>query len=265
MGLTLLDRWLTPARRGESDFAHFVAIDVTEVGPPSDDVREHLRELIVASAIDLAFLEDVTRRLGWANAEAMVQQRLPANATARRGRFGEVVGVSMLEQFEGYVVPIDKAHFAITGGQSQPSTDAVLLQVADDAITEVCFVESKLRTRTDNFAGVEGARQLKTDYAKDVPDMLTFTAWRLFDGGDPLYELLMDYMASRSDQSDQDSFALLLVYDADAWSEQCLHNLEDDAPDTSPLRVHAVRVAALRDLVDDVFHASGLSVVDDEP
>jgi hypothetical protein len=261
----VLDQWLQSEERASSTFAHFDVIDLTEREAPSAEIKEHLCDLLLESAVDLAFLEDVTRRLGWARAESIVRQRLPANAKARRGRFGEVVGVFMLHQFEAYAVPIEKAHFAITGGQSQPSTDAVLLRIADGAVAEVCFVESKLRTRAENFAGVEGARQLKADHEKDVPDMLAFTAARLFDKADPLYDPFMNYMASRDDEGDKDSFRLLLFYDAEAWSERCLANLEDDEPELSPLRVHALRVSALRDLVDDIFGQVGMEVVDDEP
>ena len=113
-----------------------------------DAVKDHLYELLQVSAVDPGFLGDLANRLGWEKTRAIVSQRLPSNSSARRGRFGEVVGVNMLHHFDGYVIPIEKAHFSITGGQSQPSTDAVLLRVGGNgAITEVCFVESKLRTR----------------------------------------------------------------------------------------------------------------------
>jgi hypothetical protein len=261
----VLEEWLQPTDRPPEAFAHFRVIDIAELDAPSGAVKDYLRDLLHESAVDLGFLEDVTRRLGWAKAEAIVRQRLPANSTARRGRFGEVVGVFMLNQFNGYIVPIEKAHFAITGGQSQPSTDAVLLRVDDTGVTEVCFVESKLRTRADNFASVEGVQQLQADYDKEIPDMLAFTAARLFDRGEPLYEAFMEYMSSREDERDRDSFRLLLFYDVTVWSERCLNNLEDEAPTASPLTVHTIHVTDLADLVSDVFNRAGVSVVDDEP
>ena len=148
-------------------------------------MREHLAQLLQISAVDTGFLEDLARRLGWGKTEAIVRQKLTSNRTARRGRFGEVAGVNMLRQFDGYVIPIEKSHFMITGGQSQPSTDAVLFRVSGGAITEVCFVESKLRTRKDGIAGIEGMRQLTDDYAKQIPDMLTFTAAPPVRRGEP--------------------------------------------------------------------------------
>ena len=261
----MLDQWLRCVERPPESFSHFKVEDVTEILPPSEAVKTHVSQLIRESAIDLAFLEDITRRLGWERAESMVRQRLPENLSARRGRFGEVLGVFMLRQLKGYIIPIEKAHFAITGGQSQPSTDAVLLKIEGNSVTEVCFVESKLRTGRDNFASVEGARQLKADYQKEMPDMLQFTAARLHDRRDPLYDLFMDYMASRQDVRDRDSFCLLLFYDSTMWSEQSLANLADDEPSVSPLQVLATRLAGLADLSQEIFGLVGMTVVDDEP
>jgi hypothetical protein len=260
----VLNQWLRAAQRPSSAFTGFSVVDVTELGVPAGQVKEHLTQLLQASAADTGFLEDLARRLGWGTTEAIVRQRLTSNRTARRGRFGEVVGVNMLRQFDGYVIPIEKPHFMITGGQSQPSTDAVLFRVANGAIKEVCFVESKLRTRADGIAGAEGMRQLADDYAKQIPDMLTFTASRLYDQGSSLYDPFMEYMRSREDERQRDAFRLLLFYDVSAWSERCLANIEDDGPGVSPVTVHAVRVADLPALVNDVFARCGVQVPDDE-
>jgi hypothetical protein len=264
-GKAVLNQWLQAAERSSGGFTRFGVMDLTELVAPSDAVKDHLYDLLQVSAVDPGFLGDLANRLGWEKTRAMVSQRLPSNSRARRGRFGEVVGVNMLHQFEGYVIPIEKAHFSITGGQSQPSTDAVLFRVGDNGkIIEVCFVESKLRTRADGMAGVEGIRQLKADYAKEIPDMLTFTASRLYDRGDPLYHSFMEYMSSR-DEEQLDTFRLLLFYDTSAWSEKCLSNIEDDEPDLSPMTVHAARIADLPDLVSDLFSRCGVQVIDDEP
>lgn len=262
----MLDQWLEAAPRPPAGFTGFSVVDVTELAPPGGRVREHLADMLQASSADAGFLADLTRRLGWEKSEAVVKQRLTSNRTARRGRFGEVVGVNMLSQFDGYVIPIEKAHFMITGGQSQPSTDAVLLRTGrDGTITEVCFVESKLRTRRDGIAGVEGMRQLSEDYARQIPDMLTFTAGRLFDQRSPLYDPFMEYMGSRDDESERDAFRLLLFYDVAAWSEKCLANIEDDGPGVSPVTVHAARIDDLPVLVNDIFARCGVQVLDDEP
>jgi hypothetical protein len=262
----VLNQWLQAAQRSSGGFTRFSVTDVTELEAPSDEVRDHLYELLQVSAVDPGFLADLANRLGWQKTEAIVSQRLPSNSRARRGRFGEVVGVNMLHQLDGYVIPIEKAHFSITGGQSQPSTDAVLLRVGgNNEITEVCFVESKLRTKADGMAGVEGVHQLIADYAKEIPDMLTFTAGRLYERGDPLYNPFMEYMSSRDQEQQKDTFRLLLFYDTSAWSEKCLTNIEDAEPDLSPVTVHAARITDLPELVSDLFGRCGRQVIDDEP
>jgi Cap4 SAVED domain len=255
---------LTSSERPPGTYASFEVVDVLEAERPSADIENHLCELVAQSSVDLAFLADITNRLGWRRAEQAVSQRLPRNARAQRGRFGEVLGVAMLEQLDGYVLPIQKAHFAITGGQSQPSTDAVLLKLNSGSIVEVCFVESKLRTVRDRFAAVEGVRQLEADCAKDEHDMLLFTASRLYDQGDALYDPFLEYMASRSEES-IDSFRLMLCYEDAVWTDEALDDLRDDEPSASPLTVHVTRVAELRKLVETIFDRVGIAVVDDEP
>jgi len=94
--------------------------------------------------------------------------------------------------------------------------------------------------------------------------MLTFTAARLYDQGSPLYDPFMEYMRSRDDERQRDAFRLLLFYDVSAWSERCLANIEDDGPGVSPVTVHAVRVADLPGLVNDIFARCGVQVLDDE-
>lgn len=263
-GSALLDRWLSSSNRPSDTYSSFAVVDILEAAAPSADVENHLCELVARSAVDLDFLADVTRRLGWRRAEQAVGRRLPQNSRAQRGRFGEVLGVALLEQFDGYVLPIQKAHFAITGGQSQPSTDAVLMKLDSGSIVEVCFVESKLRSVRDRFAAVEGVRQLEADYAKDEHHMLLFTAARLYDTDDALYDPLLEYMASRS-EVDIDSFRLMLCYEATVWTDDALNDLRDDEPTASPLTVHVTRVAELRKLVDTVFDRVGIAVDDDEP
>jgi hypothetical protein len=263
-GFVLLDQWLAPSNRPSGTYAPFDVVDVLEAASLSTDVEDHLCELAAQSSVDLDFLADMTRRLGWARAEQVVSQRLPKNSRAQRGRFGEVLGVAVLEQFHGYLLPIQKAHFAITGGQSQPSTDAVLLKLDSGSIVEVCFVESKLRTVRDRFAAVEGVRQLEADYAKDEHDMLLFTAARLYDQGDSLYDPFLEYMASRSEEK-IDSFRLMLCYEDAVWTDDALEDLRDDEPTASPLTVHVTRVAELRKLVETIFDRVGIAVVDDEP
>lgn len=257
----MLADWLESGDRPDGSFERFGVSDVTERQAISDAVKDLICAALRDSAADAAFLREAAKYVGWLGAHAIVQQRLPTVVTARRGRFGETVGVCMLEEFDGYVVPIEKGHSAITGGQSQPGTDAVVIRVADGAVSEVCFVESKLRTVTDNHAGVEATRQLETDYALEYPAMLTFTASRLHERSDSLFTPFMQYMASRMDLRSLDSFRVLLFYDSSTWSEQTLVNVNDEEPKLAQLHLHVVRIDGLADLVSDIFQRVGIALI----
>jgi hypothetical protein len=254
--------WLSTELRQPAVYARFDTVDVMERHACSEAHREHLSHLLQESALDLTFVRDLTRLAGWETAEATLESRLPAQSRAKRGRFGEVLAVAALKEFDGYVVPVEKARYSVTGGQSQPSTDALALRM-DPAgeVAEVCFVEVKLRTTADTAAPMQGVRQLAADYARKIPDMVTFTAARLHERRDPLCEPFMRYFASR-DADPRDSFCVTAVYDASQFSETALSNLDADEPEISPLRVIAMRLGNLRMLVDDVFERAGLTADD---
>jgi len=73
----LLDQWLAPSNRPAGAYALFDVVDVLETVSPSTEVENHLCELVAQSSVDLDFLADITRRLGWGRAEQAVRQRLP--------------------------------------------------------------------------------------------------------------------------------------------------------------------------------------------
>jgi hypothetical protein len=258
-----LAEWLTARLREPATYESFETVDATEREVCSDGHRDHLARLLQASALDPDFVRDLSRLAGWDAALAALESRLPAQPRARRGRFGEVLAAAALNEFDGYVVPVEKARYVVTGGQSQPATDALALRIDTiGEVSEVCFVEVKLRTTADMAAPMEGARQLAADYAKKIPDIVTFAAARLHERSDPLYEPFMRYFASREADL-RDTFCLTAVYDTCHWRETALTNLDDDQQEIAPLRVVAMRLAELRALVDDVFERAGLIADDD--
>ena len=161
--------WLIAQLRVPATYARFETVDVTEREECGEAHRDHLSGLLRASALDPEFVRDNIELAGWETGESMVAGQPPARPRAKRGRFGEALAVAALAEFDGYVVPVEKARHAVTGGQSQPSTDALALRVDDSGeIVEVCFVEVKLRTTSDNAAPMQGVRQL-AQTCEDLP------------------------------------------------------------------------------------------------
>jgi Cap4 SAVED domain len=261
----MLDEWLASADRNPAPYSDFEVVDVAEVDQPSDAVLDHVSGLLRNARVDPAFFRAAAVNLGWEDVDAWLEDSVPAGTTARRGQFGEVLSAAVLEEFHDYVVPVRKLRYAITAGQSLPSTDVLALLVDEDGeIQDVCFVEAKLRTGADSAFAAMGYRQLRDDYAKRLPDILRFTAERLHESVDGLFDPFMAYLARRDDAG-IDTFRLFLVQDVDAWSETTLENLNDEPVELDELTVHVVLLASLADLTDALFAGIGVtSVIDDD-
>jgi hypothetical protein len=263
----MLHVWLKREDRNDASPDALVITDIQEFSELSSDVRQHLSELLLQARFDTPFLESLAEGLGWPRVrEYIITQAMPSNVTAKRGEFGEVLISGILEQFYGYIVPVRKLRFKITSGQSLPATDIIALALDTDGnITEVMYVESKLRTTHDAMAAVEGYKQLQKDYSSRLPDMLTFVASQLYERNKPLYQSFRDYMGDRLDNRDKDNFCLGLCFDRDEWQEQALVNLGDYGADNPMPRVFVRHVSNLRALTDHVFAGVGISeVIDDD-
>ncbi|HEX6806881.1 MAG TPA: Hachiman antiphage defense system protein HamA [Gemmatimonadaceae bacterium] len=261
----MLDKWLNRSPRAEDTFVGFRVEDLVELEACTEEMKKHLAELMRKSAINYQFLAELAEHLEWPTTAGIVASRMPTQNNTKRGRFGEVVGVALLQELMNYVNPVEKGHFSITSDQSPPGTDAVLLMLDGQSavVTEVCFVESKLRTVRDANAAVEGATQLATDQEQDLPDMLLFVAARLYERGDPLFQPFAKYLGSRSTEH-ADSSRLLLFYDSSVWQERVLENLRDAEPKLGRFGVVVTCLPNLRDLVAEVFSAAGMTVEDDD-
>ena len=262
----MLKEWLCWLERDPSPYSEFRVIDVTEIQPPTDVVINHIRDLLIHARLDPKFLQDAAKYLGWDKVQALAASSQPKGFRMRRGEFGEVLSSAMLQQFHGYTIPVQKLRFAISSDQSLPGTDVIVLRLdSQRKITEVGFVESKLRTGSDTGAAVQGYKQLKHDYEQQQSDMLHFVAQRLYERNDLLKDEFMKYMLDREDRRDRDSFQLFLIWEQPGWSETVLQNLEDNDVELDRLTLHVTLVQNLGQLTEKLFRSIGVDgAVDDE-
>jgi hypothetical protein len=261
----MLSDWLNWCERNPCPYSQFQVTDIEERDAPSQDVKTYLANLLRTARFDPQFLHDMAQTLGWAGVQRMIAQGIPTVSSAKRGEFGEVLMTEILSNFHGYTIPIFKLRFKMTANQSLPSTDILALKIdATGAITEVCFVESKLRTTADAMVAVEGCRQLQQDYEAKLPDILAFVAARLYERDDPVYETFRAYMRHRRDTTEQDTFRLSLCWEHTAWRERVLENLQDAGVEVPRLTVHVMRIYHLRQLTDELFAEIGVVAVSDD-
>jgi hypothetical protein len=261
----MLSEWLNWRERNPCPYSQFQVTDVEERHQPPQKVRTYLVDLLQAARFEPHFLHDMAQSLGWEGVKRLVEQSVPRVSNAKRGEFGEVLTAEMLSNFHGYKIPIFKLRFKMTANQTLPTTDILALKIdAHGAIIEVCFIESKLRTSAAPMVAVDGCKQLEKDYESRLPDILTFIAARLHERNDPVYEAFKAYMRTRQDTTEQDTFRLSLCWEASAWRESALENLQEASVDLPRLTVHVIRITHLRQLTDDLFAGIGVVEVSDD-
>jgi hypothetical protein len=267
----VIETWLNSTERAPNPYTQFRLLDVEEPAGLPEPVRDYVSELLRESRFDSGFLTAMAGVLGWERVrDSLASGAAPGSTSTRRGDFGEVLITALLEEVHGYVVPVRKLRFKVTRDQLLTGTDALAIRINNEGrVTEVCFVESKLRTATrgevDRTLAVTGCQQLKKDYDSKLPDILQFIAQRLYETEDELFAAFGEYMRTRADTTDLDTFCLGLVWDREEWEEQILQNLEDHTDVVPRLVVHAVRINNLGTVSDDMFARVGvLEVLDDE-
>jgi len=259
----MLKDWLVWSKRPEEP-PKVAVIDCKESCALPGPVLAHIGELLVSARINPEFLQDAAEKLGWADVSAFALAMRPRIATMRRGNFGEAVSCAMLEQWHSYKIPVYKLRYAITPDQSQPGTDAIAVRIdAADRITEVAFIESKLRTGRAVGVPLQGYQQLQADYDKRVSEALMFVAQRLHESHSPLYEPFMVYLRSRA-VTNIDRFKLFLVWELERWAEESLEMIDEHEPKLEGTEIHLVRINGLAAVVDDIYRRMEITVVDDD-
>ena len=168
----------------------YTVTDLSEQPERPLELVLYLAKLVSNSKIDPAHADRIAAALG----PGAVRARLaPGGARVRRGEFGETLATAILEEIEGWTVPVPKLRYQIDPEQTQPGTDLLAIQIEGAAIVSLHFAESKLRGVADNRAGVDAHDQLVDDQKKGFADILVFVLQRLLDTGSALAEPMEHY------------------------------------------------------------------------
>lgn len=264
----MLDQWLHWLPLIPNPYTKFAVIHVDHLEELQVEVRQYLQDLMIHSKIPETFLSRVNRRLKWDEGkmrEQLIGRTIPNKTTAKRGEFGEILTCALLEHFSQFSIPVPKLWFKLTSGQSLPATDALAIKTDDTGnLIEICYVESKLRTVSDNAAAVQAAKQLSNDTSVSIPDILRFVALELDQKNSPLADVFVDYLADRSDTREKESYCIGLCWERAAWDDTVLLNLENDETHLERLSIPIVRIQNLGTLTDELFRAIGIHEVEDD-
>ena len=258
--------WLKHTSKDDNSFDQFVINYISEITKPTDKIKRGLGSIVVSAWIDPDLLTDVCDDIGWTKTRDFLLEFTPSNKTAKRGEFGEALTYELLEKMLGFRVPVRKLRYKITSGQSLPGTDILALKLDGGSISEVCFIECKLRTVLDYQAALEAYIQLLRIRTQKYPDIVKFTASRLKESGDKLYGSFRAYMLKHMNSAQIESFRITLIYDRSAWDKKVIEYLRDYSENNhlGNTFIDVISIEELKDLVDSVYGSIGIEEVIDD-
>jgi hypothetical protein len=253
-----LSDWLESQDRAPN--RAYAVTDLSERAERPAELLPYLAALLSDAKIDPSHVDRIAAALGF---EDVRTRLVPGGPAVRRGEFGETIAAAILEEIEGWRVPIPKLRYQIDPTQTQPGTDLLAVQMDGPAIVGLHFAESKLRSGADNRAAVAAHGQLAEDQKRGFADILVFVLARLLERNSELADPLERYLAGRS-PGDRGTYGIFLTFDETAWGESVLDALDAETELLDPLAVRITRLRDLRGLADAVCASAGIPFVDND-
>ena len=261
----MLRDWLASRPRPQR-FA-FDVRDTTEHSPPTERVAEDVGRLLMDCLIGSDLVEQLVGALGDETTATWVRESLPTTNRMQRGDFAEVLTAGLLSEFDGYVVPVQKLRYRVSANDSLTGGDVLAVLVNErDQVTRTCLAEAKFRSTRDDQAAIGAYKQLEGQAAESLPAIHRFVAQRLHEAGHALAKPFWDYLASRAEGSENEStdYRISLVWEAQAWNEGVLDELDANNPMLRPILVDAVTINGLVDFVMEILRLVSPGLVLDE-
>ena len=255
-----IDSWLKGLDRSPNPHG-FAVYDVTERSPRNDSTIRLLSDWVGRFLFHPQVIEDLRTMLG-ENARLALDSAIPSTSSLRAGVFGEALAAEICEQWHAYLVPLRRLR--LTGG-SPTGTDLLALKIGNNGdLSEVCYIECKLRTTERPNTALEVFEQLLRIRQERFPAITNYLANYLAQTNTHLYQAFMRYLVSRQDLAAADSFRIALTWEDNCWSESVLTNLDERDVQLKPLTVEVIKIGQLRGLVQEVYDSLGVEVFRDD-
>ena len=254
----MISDWLTFKQRESKSGLTFDVIDYDEKSAENSKIiNEDFKNILIQNTLDYDILKQLAESLGWEKTkQEFILKTIPKKKNMKKGRFGEILSSSILEEFHNYSIPIHKLQYVISTDQSLPGTDLIAIKKNDSEILEMCFVEAKVRTGYDINAISEAFEQLENDIHDGIPTMLRFVMARLAEKKDPILQLMINYHLSR--RIDRDTFRIVGLYDKKHWNEKSLTNLTKITSGfRNKLVVDVIQMNDLKNKVEQFYKSIG--------
>jgi hypothetical protein len=260
-----LDQWLSTTK-SHPEIEHFTTWKVIEEVDTAQVRTVKMVESMLDQLVGESYLERARAALPPSEFRSLIQSRMPTTKILKRGCFGEVLAIRILEGFHNYHVPVKKLRFRTAGHDVPKATDVLAITMSLDGKIEVIgYVEAKLRTTTRDLDTVlnDAHDQLRKDCEQPTPAIIGFAASVLDYANDPLFDTFMEYLHDRA-ETDSRAHHVMLVVERNLWTPDYLSDLKDCEDILEPLHIHVVLVDELATLVDTVYQEIGIQVFDDD-
>lgn len=255
-----LDKWLLNVVRSPMS-ADFTVFDVSEQTERDASTKLFLESVIGKFLMNPIVLDGLRAHLG-EDVRLALDAATPSTRNLRAGAFGEALSAEICERWHAYVVPLRRLRFS---GGSPPGTDLLALRIdGADQLTEVCYIECKLRTTNSTRTAFDAYEQLLHARQERIPVILNHVANYLADVNSHLLPSFIGYMSSRASQPASDSYRIALTWENETWSQTVLDNLQDGDLQLTPLTVDVIRIASLRDLIEEIYGGLGVEALNDD-
>jgi hypothetical protein len=263
MGVKLLFNWLRIPDHDLSERA-FVRVDISAAATFDPTIAALVGQALLSARVNPNVSEALRLRLDKPKYAALLAATAdPKRNRTRKGDFGEIIAAHSMEYAFGYEIPVKKLRYAKMRSGDQPTgIDLVAFKTNGGALTELCYIESKLRTVPDKDFGVEAHDQLELAWQSTAAEYHMFLLNVLDDQRHVAFESFCDFMAGEGQC--ETTFCIALHSDSVAWNEDTISRLSKKPPTLNPLTVLVYRLPDLAESIETSFASIGLHAADDD-
>ena len=236
----------------------FKTIEYVETNSLNNSAVEFLSTLIRENTVDEEFLKYMQKKLKWDWGKiyaTFVIESQPNHDNLKKGKFGEIFHGQILEEFYNYVIPIKKLQYQFTKDQSLTGTDMIAIKIKEEKITEICYVETKLRTSNDYSAISEAYKEIIQSKSSSMNSLLKFILKELYKTNKMLHSQLTEFI---SEMMHDDKFRIGAIFEKKIWRQKYIEKLNDCMQKSDfDLTVDIVKINNLEELVNNSYKAIG--------
>ena len=236
----------------------FKTIEYVETNSWNNSTADFLSALIRENTVDEEFLKYMKKKLKWDWKKiytTFVIESQPSHDNLKKGKFGEIFHGQILEEFYNYVIPVKKFQYQFNRNQSLTGTDIIVIKIKEAKITEICYVETKLRTSSDYSAISEAYDEIIQSKGSSMDSTLKFILKELYKTDKILHSQLTEFIG---EMTHDDKFRIGAIFEKKIWRQRYIEKLNDCMQELDlDLTVDIVKINNLKELVNNSYKAIG--------